>query len=175
MDHPKSQGWEPDPSKMGNWRAQLMQDRGAPIGGPAPADPTEVPREHASREVELAPDVSEYRPWILQRSRSHPAMMLEFRRYEPRSGLWTGWAISYPHLVTLEYTGDKLLSLDFGSRQVMVEGRGLDELARYIQQGAVLAIQEHAPAIWSSLAEGARVSAIRSMAAASSRPPPVDG
>jgi hypothetical protein len=168
MDHSKSTGWEPEPSKMGNWRAQLMQDRGAPIGAPTP-EPVERPE--AAREVTpeveaLAPESGDYKPWILQRARSHPAMMLEFRRYEPRSGFWTGWAIAYPHLVTLEYTSDKLLSLDFGARQVIIEGNGLDELARHIQQGAVLTIQEHAKAIWPAALAGPGVTAIRNIVAA---------
>lgn len=170
MEQSNSGRWEPDPSKLGNWREQLMKDRGAPLGGAAPQAPAPAPIEFAPEVDPTAPDPAEYKPWIVQRGRSQPAMMLEFRRYEPRSGLWSGWAISYPHLVTLEYTGDKLLSLDFGSRHVVIEGQGLDELARYIQQGVVLTIQEHAAAIWSATPKGPAVSAIRNIKASRQRP-----
>ncbi len=163
MTHDTSRGWEPDPQKTGNWRAALMQDRGAPIGSPSPAAQGEAPQAQAPHADVSAPDPGQYKPWIMQRARTAPALMLEFRRYEPRSGLWTGWAIAYPHLVALEYTGDKLLSLDFGARQIVVEGRGLDELARHIQQGTVLAIQEYALAIWPSAHDGPSVSAIRNV------------
>jgi hypothetical protein len=88
-------------------------------------------------------------------------MMLELRRYEPRSGLWTGWALAYPHLIALEYTGDRLLSLDFGQRQFVVEGSGLDELARHIQQGAVLAVQEYAASLWATRSGQGLVTALR--------------
>ena len=48
----------------------------------------------------LALDAPEYKPWVLQRGRGRPAMMLHLRRFEPKSGLWCGWQIAYPHLVT---------------------------------------------------------------------------
>ena len=154
--------WEPEPEKMGNWRAMFEPNRGSKPADAPPSSRSEMPREPTPDEEAPGLDLSVYRPWILQRGRSHPAMMLEFRRFEPRSGLWVGWAIAYPHLVTLEYTGDKMLSLDFGTRQVIVEGRGLDELARYIQQGAVVTIQEYAAQLWPQpSAVGGSVSAIR--------------
>lgn len=93
-------------------------------------------------------DVSIYRPWIVQRGRSRPPMMLEFRRYEPRSGLWSAWAIAYPMLLGLEYTGDCLLSLDFGSQKIVLEGYGLQDLSRQIQNGSVVAIQEYCQDFW---------------------------
>lgn len=89
-----------------------------------------------------------YRPWIVQRGRSRAALLLHLRRYEERSGLWSGWALSYPHLVAVEYTGDQMLSLDFGTRQFMIQGTGLDELVRHLQAGSVLAIQEYSAKAW---------------------------
>ena len=144
----------------GNWR-----DRFEPQPGPGSAAPQSMARTDG-REPESEPlgfDPHEYRPWILQRGRSRPAMMLELRRYEPRSGLWTGWALAYPHLIALEYTGDRLLSLDFGQRQFVIEGVGLDELARHIQQGTVLAVQEYAAALWASPNGAPSVTAIRAV------------
>ncbi|WP_155847934.1 hypothetical protein [Asticcacaulis benevestitus] len=108
----------------------------------------------------LAEDANEYRPWVLQRG-ARPVLMLHLRRHDPKSGLWMGWEISYPHLVAVEYTGDKLLSLDFGSRQFILEGTGLDELVLHLQNGNVLMVQEYAPSIWQKPAAEHCVSAIR--------------
>ena len=159
MEHGAPQGWEPDSQKMGNWRAMFESDRRA-----APAAEAPSAREAPAALEEAVFDPLGYRPWVLQRGRSHPAMMLEFRRFEPRSGLWSGWAVAYPHLAALEYTGDRMLSLDFGARHYLLEGRGLDELARRIQEGAVLAIQEYAPSLWPQPAADALVSHIRLLA-----------
>lgn len=49
--------------------------------------------------------------------------------------------MAYPHLIVVEYIGDKMLSLDFGIRQFMLEGRGLCELAERLQLGCVLMVQ----------------------------------
>jgi hypothetical protein len=170
MPHNNPPSWEPEPQKMGNWRAMFESDRG---GKPPEAPPSargEPPREQAPDDEAPGLDLSVYRPWILQRGRSRPAMMLEFRRFEPRSGLWAGWAIAYPHLVALEYTGDKMLSLDFGTRQVIVEGQGLDELARLIQQGSVVTIQEYAAQLWPMPTEGGSISVIRELMGAKYKP-----
>jgi len=110
----------------------------------------------------LAEDQSEYRPWVLQRG-TRPVMMLHLRRRDPKSCLWMGWEISYPHLIACEYTGDRLLSLDFGVRQFMLEGRGLDELARHLQTGSVLMVQEFAADVWSLPPDGPRITAIRKL------------
>ena len=112
--------------------------------------------------MSLAEDGPEYRPWVLQRG-TRPVLMLHLRRHDPKSGLWMGWEISYPHLVAVEYTGDKLLSLDFGSRQFMLEGTGLDELARHLQTGSVLMVQEYAPSVWPVQPGAQRISAIRKL------------
>jgi len=125
-----------------NWRDSFVSGR--PSGRPMPP-PIDVQVDDAD---ELTPDLAEYKPWTLARGRSRPAMMLELRRFEPRSGMWMGWQLSYPTLIAAEYTGDRMLSLDFGQRQFMLEGRALDELARHIQLGSVIAIQEHSPALW---------------------------
>ena len=114
-------------------------------GGSATLSQADVTDEAA---IALSLDASEYKPWVLQRGRSCPAMMLHLRRYESKSGLWQGWQISYPHLIAIEYTGDKMLSLDFGTRQFVIEGTGLTELARHLQQGTVLMVQEYSGAFW---------------------------
>jgi hypothetical protein len=92
--------------------------------------------------------------------------MLHLRRYEPRSGLWSGIQLSYPTLLAVEYTGDRLLSLDFGTRQFVIEGRGLNELARHLQRGSVITVQEYAPRVWASPPPGSLIAAIRKVAAA---------
>ncbi len=95
-----------------------------------------------------APDLQVYHPWILQRGRSRPAMFLDFRRFDPKSGLLMGFQMSYPMLISMEYTGDRLLSLDFGTKHFTIEGVGMIELARHLQQGIVLAVQEYSAAVW---------------------------
>jgi hypothetical protein len=125
-----------------------------------PLTPEEVTDEAA---MALALDAPEYKPWVLQRGRGRPAMMLHLRRFEQKSGLWCGWQIAYPHLVAVEYTGDRLLSLDFGTRQFVVEGSGLHELARHLQIGSVLMVQEFARGIWSELSGISRIDAIKKL------------
>ena len=113
----------------------------------APSSPETVTDEAA---LALALDSSEYRPWILQRGRSRPALMLHLRRYEQKSGLWVGWQVAYSHLVAVEYVGDTMLSLDFGTRQFVIQGTGLNELTRHLQAGSVLLVQEWAKEAWIS-------------------------
>jgi hypothetical protein len=81
-----------------------------------------------------------------------------------------GLAAKLPTLLAAEYTGDRLLSLDFGSRQFVIEGRGLDELARYLQQGSVVAIHEYASSVWPMRPDGAFIAAISKIV----KPPPLD-
>ena len=146
-----------------SWR-RMFELQGRGVGRPPTGAPPPGRSPEPSFEEEASPvDLSDYSPWTIQRGRSRPAMMLQLRRLEPKSGLWTGWGLSYPHLVALEYTGDRLLSLDFGSRQFMIEGRGLDELARHIQQGVVLSVQEYAPSIWPGRPEGQFITSIRQL------------
>lgn len=124
----------------------------------APLSPEEITDEAA---MALALDTAEYKPWVLQRGRSRPALMLHLRRYEPKSGLWMGWQLSYPHLIAVEYVGDKMLSLDFGTRQFVIEGNGLDELARHLQSGSVLLLQEFSNGVWKQTLERPIVTAIK--------------
>jgi hypothetical protein len=146
----KPAGWEPDPRAMGNWRAMFDTKRHGGIPPDAPPIPTQadMPRETPPDDEGLAFDPAEYKPWVLQRGRSRPAMMLHLRRFEAKSGLWMGWQLAYPHLVAVEYVGDTMLSLDFGGRQFMLQGRGLDELAQHLQQGSVLMVQEYSATTW---------------------------
>jgi hypothetical protein len=136
--------------------------KGAPIGGYDdcydPSQPNlrgELPRPPLTPEeitdeaaMALALDAPQYKPWVLQRGRGRPAMMLHLRRYEPKSGLWMGWQLAYPHLVATEYVGDTMLSLDFGTRQFVIEGTGLHELNRHLQNGSVMMVQEFAHEAW---------------------------
>lgn len=151
--------WEPDPQQVGkNWTAMFET--------PAREQPVpSTPAPEAYDDAELAaPDCAEYRPWTLQRGRSRPAMLLDFRRFEPKSGQWSGTSIPYPHLAGMHYIGDTLVSLDFGARQVVIEGRGLDELTRHLQQGTVVAIHEYAASFWARIELGPVVTAIRLIA-----------
>ncbi len=147
-----------------NWREMFEQGRGGNgrgadrnIGGNLPPAQqggfaqTHAPapqRDEPDDEGAPALDMNVYRPWTLQRGRGRPSMLLDLRRYEPKSGLWIGWQMAYPHLIAVEYIGDKMLSLDFGTRQFMIEGRGLDELARHLQQGSVVNVVEFNERVW---------------------------
>lgn len=145
-----------------NWREMFERsgrghDPARGMGGTPPMPRDEPPVEDGLPDLDMA----EYKPWVLQRGRSRPALMLHLRRFEPKSGLWMGWQLSYPHLIAVEYVGDKMLSLDFGTRQFMIEGTGLDELARHLQQGTVLVVQEYAERIWKKMNNGTCVIAIQ--------------
>ncbi len=155
-------GWEPDPSKMGNWRAMFEQPRGAVPGQPAASSP---PPDAVPDDAAPSHDLTTYKPWLLQRGRSRPSLMLGLRRFEARSGLWQGWGLSYHSLQAVEYIGDRLVSLDFGTRQFMIEGRGLDELARRIGEGSVLVVLEYAAPVWATLPDGPVVTAIKHVSA----------
>lgn len=155
-DHDPRQPWEPNPRAMGNWRAMFEQPRGA---GPSPTQP--VPNDLGSEDAVSGVDLREYRPWIVQRARTRPVMMLELRRYDARAGLWRGWAFPYHCVVGIEFIGDRLLSLDLGARQFVIEGRGLDELARHIRLGSAESIVEHADRLWSKPESGGLVTAIK--------------
>jgi hypothetical protein len=68
-------------------------------------------------------------------------------------------------LSAVEYIGDKMLSLDFGTRQFVIEGSGLDELVRHLQLGTVMKIQEYNAEIWPARSTGAIIKAIIKIAA----------
>ncbi|MEQ6335673.1 hypothetical protein [Sphingobium sp. MK2] len=152
--------WEPDPRRVGNWRAMFEQPRrdGEPPGPAAASAPL---REEPADEEGRALDLTEYKPWIIQRARSQPALMLECRKFEPRARIWTGWAMAYHSLYAVEFIGDRMLSLDFGTRQFAIEGHGLDELVRHIQQGTALGVIEYAAELWPGVKASPLVTAIR--------------
>ncbi|MGC5254615.1 hypothetical protein, partial [Escherichia coli] len=70
-------------------------------------------------------DPAKYQPWILQRGRSHAAMMLALNWFDAKAGLWHCSAIAYPSLYAIDSIGERMVSLDFGARQYMIEGYGL--------------------------------------------------
>jgi len=139
----------------GQWTDMFEQPRS---GGRTPPPPIDrAPLESEGPSI----DLSAYKPWVLQRVKSRPAMLLHLRRYESRSGLWTGWALSYPSLIAAEYTGERMVSLDFGARQFMVEGEGLDQLIGALQEATVTALQEYSPAVWPTPPSGPLIASIR--------------
>lgn len=153
--------WEPDPRKVGkNWQ-DMFRDPQRDGQPPGPSAPPPAVRDELPDDEDGALNLIEYKPWIVQRVRSRPALMLELRRYEPRSGFWQGWAMPYHGLYAVEYMGDRMLSLDFGARQFVIEGRGLNELAQLIQQGTVLRMIEHCPALWPGPTTGTIIMTIR--------------
>lgn len=158
-----------DDSNASNWRGMFEPQRQTVrgLGGVSQAPPDELPRDDM---LEL--DTADYKPWVLQRGRTRPIMMLHLRRFEPRSGLWTGWQLAYSHLVAAEYTGDKMLSLDFGTRQFMLQGSGLDELAARLQQGDVLMAQEYCDQAWPLRPAGPFVSRITRLGDGAEANPP---
>ena len=148
-----------------NWRGMFEQGRasGRCLGGDTMNAPPPPKREEPPDDDALHLDLTDYKPWILQRGRSRPTMLLDLRRYEAKSGMWMGWQLSYPHLNAVEYIGDRMLSLDFGTRQFVIEGSGLDELVRHLQLGTVITIQEYNGTIWPARPSGAVITAINKM------------
>lgn len=49
--------------------------------------------------------------------------------------------------ISVEYTGDRLLSLGLWQRKFMIEGVGMFGLALHVQQGVVVALQEYSEAV----------------------------
>ncbi len=146
--HPN--GWEPDPRRVGNWRALFDTPQ---RGGGEPA-PSSFPESDDAALIYTA----EYRPWTTQRV--GPTTMLHLRRFEAKAGLWTGWLLPYSGLYALSYVGNTV-SLDFGSRQFVVEGRGLEGLVHLVQQGSLQAVVEYCADAWPRPADGPVVTAIR--------------
>lgn len=122
-----------------------------------PLTPEEISDEAA---MALALDGADYKPWVLQRGGSRPVMSLHLRRFEPKSGQWSGWQVSYPHLIATEYVGDEMLSLDFGTRQFILQGYGLDTLVTRLQQVCVLMVQEYSDKVWPACGNGAVITSI---------------
>lgn len=152
--------WEPDPAKLGNnWQSMFETRRTGPT---PPPDQPAAPATEAFDDADIPRiDAAEYRPWILQRGHSHAALMLALSWFDAKAGLWHGSAIAYPSLYAVDTIGERLLSLDFGARHFVVEGNGLDVLARYLLQGSVLKIIEYAAPIWPTRIDGPVVTAIR--------------
>ena len=132
MSDSYSNSWEPQGLGK-NWTAMFEQQSrdGKPPGGSFQTSP---PQDDAPEEDTSALDLTDYKPWIIQRVRSRPALMLELRRYEPRSGLWQGWAMPYHGLYAVEYIGERMLSLDFGARPGTRAGKWRDHLFRNISR-----------------------------------------
>jgi hypothetical protein len=137
----------------GNWRDRFEQGRGEQH--PVPPPPLIEDEEDL-----IQPGAIPYRPWIIQRGRTRPALLLNLRKFDPKSGMLIGWQASYPYLISADYVGERMLSLDFGRRQFVIQGTDLTELLRHLQQGTVLAIQEYAAQVWPQLPPGPVVTAI---------------
>lgn len=149
--------WEPDPKKLGNWTS-MFEPRAGQEQPPAPAAPPEAEFDDAD-----LPHIDpvEYRPWILQRGQTRTGLMLAMRWFDAKAGLWHGQAVAYHSLYALDTIGDRMVSLDFGERQFVIEGMGLDVLGRYLLMGSVLKIVEYAAPIWPTRGDGPIVTAIR--------------
>jgi hypothetical protein len=136
---------------MSNWQ-EMFEKR--PIGAGQPSSPPNSGEDEP--DWAPPPDPSEYRPWLIQRG-GRPAMFIDLRRFEPKSGTLLGCLMSYPALIAAEYIGDQMLALDFGTRHFILEGNGLTELAARLQQGSVLYIQEYSEKIWHTRPLGPKV------------------
>lgn len=156
-----------------HWRDMLNHPaRSVPhhLGG----DPAMLARASAERDDDddLMLDMDVYQPWLLQRGRTRPATLLDLRWYDKRGSLWLGCAIAYPQLVAADYTSDKMLSLDFGKRQFILKGVGLDALLHRLCDYSVIAIQEYAPTIWPQRPSGPMIASIERVGAGAPTPPP---
>ncbi|MES2988717.1 MAG: hypothetical protein V4808_12490 [Pseudomonadota bacterium] len=141
-------------SSASNWQDMFGGSHRDPLGGMPP------PIEREEDEPPVI-DPTDYRPWHVQRVRSRPSMMLHLRRFEQRSDMWVGWALSYPSLLAVEYTGDQFVTLDFGSRHFVVEGIGLGALVAQLQSGSVLSLQEYSQVIWPMKPAGSIIRSIK--------------
>jgi hypothetical protein len=144
---------------MSNWQEMLEPRRPAPAAASS-ADGAAVAEADPIEETAPAPDPRAYHPWLIQRGRTRPALLLDFRRFDAKSGLLIGCQMPYLHLAGIEYIGDRMVTLDFGPRQFVIEGIGLSDLTRYLQQGTVLAIQEFSERTWPQGTEGSKVTRI---------------
>lgn len=154
--------WEPDPAKMGNWTSLFEQQRKGGASQPPPSPSPAV----AYDDAEVSPiDQRDYKPWTLQRGPSRGSMMLGLRWHDPKSGLWHGSALAYPSLFAIDTIGDRMVSLDFGTRQFVLEGRGLDQLTEHLERGVVSSIVEFSSAIWQALPTGPMVRSIKPIVA----------
>lgn len=127
----------------GKWEDDFYKRR------PASTQPVES-REEAQDEFDELPgvDPTSYKPFFVQRGRSRPAMFLDLRCFDARSGALKGTMLSYPQLVAIDYVDDHTILLDFGMRHVRIEGDGLAELIARLHSGNVSVIQAWSPKIW---------------------------
>ncbi len=150
-----------------HWRDRLLQqghgtrEVGGSSSPPSPPTAPAPPSPELPLDDDLPLDMAEYRPWVLQRGLARQAALLNLRWFDPRAGMWLGCAMAYPQLIAAEYVGERMVSLDFGKRQFVLEGEQLGELIRRIQEGSVIAIQEYAPAVWPQRPAGPYIASIR--------------
>lgn len=144
---------------MSSWQEMLEPRRPAPAATPS-ANSAAVAEAEPADETAPPPDPKAYQPWLLQRGRTRPALLLDFRRFDPKSGLLIGCQMPLMHLAAIDYIGDRMVTLDFGPRQFVIEGVGLSDLIRHLQQGTVLAIQEFSERTWPQGAQGSMVTRI---------------
>jgi hypothetical protein len=161
MSDQSPKGWEPDPRRMGGW--QSMFDSPERTGPRTTGRETEAHNGPLETDDADLDDAAEYRPWTM--TRGSPAMLLHLRVFEERSGIWKGWMLPYSSLYAVEYLGDQMISLDFGPRQFVVAGHGLDELSRHLQQGHVACVQQYSSMVWPALPGGPTITAITKMQA----------
>ena len=129
-------------SDQDTW-AQFYKDRSSP------AEPTAATQEEPDN-FDAVPgfDPAEYKAFIVQRGRSRPAMFIDLRSIDARSGVLQGAMLSYPQLVAVDYVDDHTILLDFGVRQVRIEGAGLSELIQRLHSGSVSVVQVYSAKIW---------------------------
>ena len=129
-----------------HWRDRLLQqghgtrEVGGSTSPPLPPIASAPPTPELPLEEELPLDMAEYKPWVLQRGRTRPAALLNLRWFDARAGMWLGCAMAYPQLIAAEYVGERMVSLDFGKRQFVLEGEQLGELRR---QGTIVVVVTH--------------------------------
>lgn len=104
----------------------------------------------AKDELDLVPgvDPTAYRACLLKRGAGRPALFIDFRSFDARSGALRGTMLSYPMLSAIDYVDDHTLLLDFGMRQIRIEGEKLGELIAHLHAGSVTAVQAYSPKIW---------------------------
>lgn len=147
-----------------SWQDMVGRNANGASAKPEPAT-TAGPVEDegaAPQDDSLAPlpDPGEYRPFLLQRGRTSPALFLDLRVFDPRAGTLRGSMMSYPQLAAIDYFDDHTIELNFGFRRFRIEGDGLSELVQRLQAGSVLAIQQYSERIWKARPSGALVRAI---------------
>lgn len=148
---------------MTNWQDMVGRNPNVPSAKPASDPPSHSQDEPSAPEDDAfapPPDAANYRPFLLQRGRTHAPLFLDLRVFDQRSGTLKGTMLSYPQLASVDYFDDHTIELNFGFRRFRIEGEGLSELVRRLQAGTVLAIQQYSERIWKARPSGALVRAI---------------